>query len=44
MPNARKPTIVVVHGAWADGSSWEPVIRRLTGTSVRRDGGEVKGI
>lgn len=22
-------TIVVVHGAWADGSSWEPVIRRL---------------
>jgi len=29
MPNAQKPTIVVVHGAWADGSSWEPVIRRL---------------
>lgn len=24
MPSA---TIVVVHGAWADGSSWEPVIR-----------------
>ena len=22
-------TIVVIHGAWADGSSWEPVIRRL---------------
>jgi pimeloyl-ACP methyl ester carboxylesterase len=22
--------IVVVHGAWADGSSWEPVIRELT--------------
>src|SRR5215469_12508225 len=22
-------TIVVVHGAWADGSSWEPVIHRL---------------
>ena len=22
-------TVVVVHGAWADGSSWEPVIRRL---------------
>jgi len=22
-------TIVVVHGAWADGSSWEPVIRKL---------------
>lgn len=22
-------TIVLVHGAWADGSSWEPVIQRL---------------
>jgi pimeloyl-ACP methyl ester carboxylesterase len=22
-------TVVVIHGAWADGSSWEPVIRRL---------------
>lgn len=22
-------TVVVVHGAWADGSSWEPVIRKL---------------
>lgn len=25
----RDATVVVVHGAWADGSSWEPVIRRL---------------
>jgi pimeloyl-ACP methyl ester carboxylesterase len=25
----RNATIVVVHGAWADGSSWEPVIREL---------------
>jgi pimeloyl-ACP methyl ester carboxylesterase len=25
----KNATIVVVHGAWADGSSWEPVIRRL---------------
>ncbi|HZP06997.1 MAG TPA: alpha/beta hydrolase [Terracidiphilus sp.] len=25
----KKATVVVVHGAWADGSSWEPVIRRL---------------
>jgi pimeloyl-ACP methyl ester carboxylesterase len=24
-----KPTIVLVHGAWADGSSWAPVARRL---------------
>ena len=22
-------TVVLIHGAWADGSSWEPVIRRL---------------
>ena len=26
---ARKPTIVLVHGAFADGSSWNPVIKRL---------------
>jgi pimeloyl-ACP methyl ester carboxylesterase len=25
----KNVTIVVVHGAWADGSSWEPVIRKL---------------
>jgi pimeloyl-ACP methyl ester carboxylesterase len=25
----KNATVVVVHGAWADGSSWEPVIRRL---------------
>jgi pimeloyl-ACP methyl ester carboxylesterase len=25
----EKATIVVAHGAWADGSSWEPVIRLL---------------
>jgi pimeloyl-ACP methyl ester carboxylesterase len=24
-----KPTIVLVHGLWADGSSWSPVIERL---------------
>jgi pimeloyl-ACP methyl ester carboxylesterase len=29
MPDAKNATIVVVHGAWADGSSWEPVIRGL---------------
>lgn len=23
------PTIVLVHGAWADGSSWNPVTQRL---------------
>jgi pimeloyl-ACP methyl ester carboxylesterase len=25
----KNATVVVVHGAWADGSSWEPVIREL---------------
>ncbi len=25
----KKATVVLIHGAWADGSSWEPVIRRL---------------
>ena len=24
-----KPVIVLEHGAWADGSSWDRVIRRL---------------
>lgn len=26
----KNTSVVVIHGAWADGSSWEPVIRRLT--------------
>ncbi|TCO37640.1 pimeloyl-ACP methyl ester carboxylesterase [Kribbella antiqua] len=26
---AAKPIIVLVHGAWADASSWEPVVERL---------------
>jgi len=26
---AAKPTIVLVHGAWADASSWEHVVKRL---------------
>jgi pimeloyl-ACP methyl ester carboxylesterase len=28
---AAKPTIVLVHGAWADGSSWSGVTKRLQG-------------
>src|SRR6201995_4829733 len=24
-----RPTIILVHGSWADGSSWEAVIQRL---------------
>jgi pimeloyl-ACP methyl ester carboxylesterase len=27
----EKPTIVLVHGAWADASSWSRVVRRLQG-------------
>jgi len=27
-------TVVVIHGAWADGSSWEPVIRRLQAAAL----------
>jgi pimeloyl-ACP methyl ester carboxylesterase len=37
--NGPKPTIVLVHGAWADSSSWNPVIERL-----RRDGYPVRAI
>jgi pimeloyl-ACP methyl ester carboxylesterase len=34
-----KPTIVLVHGAWADSSSWNPVMQRL-----RHDGYQVRAI
>jgi pimeloyl-ACP methyl ester carboxylesterase len=27
--SGAKPTIVLVHGAWADGGSWAPVAERL---------------
>jgi pimeloyl-ACP methyl ester carboxylesterase len=30
-----KPTVVMVHGAWADGSSWKQVIRLLLADGVR---------
>jgi pimeloyl-ACP methyl ester carboxylesterase len=29
MSALKKANIIVLHGAWADGSSWEPVIHRL---------------
>ena len=32
---ATKPNIVLVHGAWADGSSWSAVIERLQATGFR---------
>lgn len=28
-PNGPRPTVVLVHGAWADSSSWNGVIKRL---------------
>ncbi|MEU2623559.1 alpha/beta hydrolase [Streptomyces sp. NPDC007157] len=28
-PGGQKPTVVLVHGAFADGSSWNAVVRRL---------------
>jgi pimeloyl-ACP methyl ester carboxylesterase len=33
LPGVPKPTVVLVHGAWADGSSWNEVTERL-----QRDG------
>jgi pimeloyl-ACP methyl ester carboxylesterase len=33
--SAVKPTIVLVHGAWADGSSWSAVTERLQGRGYR---------
>lgn len=40
------PTIVLVHGAWADSSSWGPVIERLLGAgfSVRAIANPLQGI
>ncbi|TPW93809.1 alpha/beta hydrolase, partial [Schumannella luteola] len=29
MPESSKPTIVLVHGAWADASSWNAVVAPL---------------
>src|SRR5690349_33823 len=34
-----EPTIVLVHGAWADASSWEPVMQRL-----HRDGHKIMAL
>lgn len=32
---ARRPTIVLVHGAWANGSGWRPVYDRLASAGYR---------
>ncbi|MGC5562167.1 alpha/beta fold hydrolase [Streptomyces sp. FR-108] len=37
--DTAKPTVVLVHGAWADSSSWAPVMERL-----RKDGYPVRTI
>ena len=41
-----KPTIVLVHGAWADSSSWAPVIKRLraSGYPVRAIANPLQGL
>src|SRR5918999_1450359 len=31
---SEQPTVVLVHGAWADGSSWNDVIERLQAQGV----------
>jgi pimeloyl-ACP methyl ester carboxylesterase len=45
-PSGPKPTIVLVHGAWADGSSWSNVTRRLLndGYAVRVPPNPLRGI
>ena len=35
MADQDDPTVVLAHGAWADGSSWERVIRRLRNAGLR---------
>jgi pimeloyl-ACP methyl ester carboxylesterase len=44
--NRAKPTIVLVHGAWADGSSWSKVTERLqsAGYDVRVPPNNLRGV
>jgi pimeloyl-ACP methyl ester carboxylesterase len=35
--SAPKPTVVLVHGAWADGSSWDGVVKVLQGDGYTVD-------
>jgi pimeloyl-ACP methyl ester carboxylesterase len=41
-----QPTVVLVHGAWADGSSWNDVIERLQaeGRQVTAPANPLRGI
>ncbi|HZQ53272.1 MAG TPA: hypothetical protein VFB14_13805 [Bryobacteraceae bacterium] len=36
MASLDNVTVILAHGAWADGSSWSEVICRLTGTGPNR--------
>lgn len=46
MPDSNKPTIVLVHGAWADSSSWNAVIAPLQseGFTVLAPPNELRGL
>jgi pimeloyl-ACP methyl ester carboxylesterase len=45
-PKAAKPTVVLVHGAWADGSGWNKVVGRLqrAGYPVRVPPNPLRGL
>jgi pimeloyl-ACP methyl ester carboxylesterase len=45
-PHKPKVTVVLVHGAWADSSSWAAVVRRLqrTGYKVAAPGNPLRGL
>ncbi|MRK03029.1 alpha/beta fold hydrolase [Aeromicrobium sp. S22] len=45
-PGTVRPTIVLVHGAWADSSSWSPVVERLlaAGFPVRSIANPLQGL
>ena len=46
MPDSSKPTIVLVHGAWADASSWNAVSAPLQaqGYTVFAPPNELRGL
>ena len=41
---SAQPNIVLVHGAWADGSSWSAVVQRLQADGLQRHGAAVPGV
>ncbi len=45
-PDGEKPTIVLIHGAWADGSTWSKVSERLQGAGydVRVPANNLRGV